>query len=207
MKIAVFGGSISSQPNSERAKDFWRKELNAEVITYGVGGMGFSKLTGEDNIQAQVEKAISEEQYDIYVFWASNNDIYQRHPIGFYKDYTEFDNFDESKLNSQAGGMNYCFKRVFETNPKAKIIFFTTLKSIANGEYSYDPFFKGGAYEYVKGQIDVCNYWGIPCLNQFLNVPINQYNKNIYLNEDLVHMTEEGYAFMGNIQAKFIKNK
>ena len=206
MKIAVFGGSVSSVPESEVAKDIWREELNAAVITYGVGGMGFSKNTGEDNIQAQVERAIEKEPYDVYVFWASNNDIFQGHPIGDYKDYTETDNYDKEKLITQCGGINYCFKRVFETNSRANVIFFTTFKSNYDGERSFDPFYLGGVYEYLKAQIKCCNYWGVPCLDQFINIPFNDYNMSLYFMEDKVHLTKEGYAFVGNIQAQFIKN-
>lgn len=206
MKIAVFGGSFSCVPESMCAKEIWKKELCATVTDYGVGGMGFSPRTGEDNIQVQVDRAVKTEKYDVYVLWASNNDIFQRHPIGSYTDYTPLDGFDEEKRISQCGGINYCIKTIFENNPFAKIIFFTTLSSEYDPPFSDNPFSEKGAYDYVKGQIACCEYWGVPCLNMFLNVPINCYTKSVYVLEDGVHLSEDAYRYMGNIQAKFIGN-
>lgn len=206
LKIAVFGGSFSSVPESECAKDIWRRELNAEVVTYGVGGMGFSLDTGEDNIQAQVDKALKTDKYDIYVLWASNNDIFKNCRIGNYNEYSPIDNYDEEKRHNQNGGISYCIKRIFETDPYAKIIFFTTLRSECWGTFSCDPHIGGGAYDYVKGQIRTCEYWGVPCFNMFKNIPINTYTKSVYVKEDTVHLTEACYKYMGSLQAKFIAN-
>ena len=41
-RIAVFGGSLSVNKESDAAKQMWADLLNAEVTTYGVGGAGFS---------------------------------------------------------------------------------------------------------------------------------------------------------------------
>ena len=206
-RIAVFGGSFSSVPESECAKDIWRKHLNCDITTYGIGGMGFSnKQTPEDNIQVQVDRAIADGGYDIYILWASNNDVFNLHPVGTYRDYTSLDDFNKDKLVTQCGGINYCIKTIFEFNPLSKIMFFTTMSSDCAGDYSNNPFCKGGAYEYVKGQIDCCKYWGVPCLNQFELLPINAYTKKAFVLEDGVHLSEACYTYMGNLQARFIAN-
>ena len=44
--IAVFGGSLSVNKESDAAKQLWANLLNAEVTTYGVGGAGFSSRQG-----------------------------------------------------------------------------------------------------------------------------------------------------------------
>ena len=68
--IAVFGGSLSVNKESDAAKQLWANLLNAEVTTYGVGGAGFSSQQGY-TLQQQVEDA---GVYDVYVLWASTND-------------------------------------------------------------------------------------------------------------------------------------
>ena len=45
-RIAVFGGSLSVHKESDAAKQIWADLLNAEVVTYGVGGAGFSREPG-----------------------------------------------------------------------------------------------------------------------------------------------------------------
>jgi len=42
-RIAVFGGSLSVNDESDAAKQIWADLLGAEVVTYGVGGAGFSR--------------------------------------------------------------------------------------------------------------------------------------------------------------------
>ena len=41
-RIAVFGGSLSVNCESDVAKQLWADLLDAEVVCYGVGGCGFS---------------------------------------------------------------------------------------------------------------------------------------------------------------------
>lgn len=70
-RIAVFGGSLSVNRESDVAKQLWADLLGAEVVTYGVGGAGFSLQQGY-SIQRQVDTA---GVFDVYVLWASTNDF------------------------------------------------------------------------------------------------------------------------------------
>ena len=45
-RIAVFGGSLSVHKESDAAKQIWADLMNAEVVTYGVGGAGFAREQG-----------------------------------------------------------------------------------------------------------------------------------------------------------------
>ena len=133
--VAVFGGSVSVIPESDSAKILWKKHLGMTVTNYGVPGAGFSSLQGK-SLQAQVNEA---GVFDIYILWASTNDYTNKREVGSYTDYTEFDGFDEGKLTTQAGGINYCIKRIYEINPEAIIYFFTSSKAF-NDRGGYDPF-------------------------------------------------------------------
>ncbi|WP_242693454.1 SGNH/GDSL hydrolase family protein [Sabulibacter ruber] len=196
--VAVFGGSVSVIPESDSAKSMWRKSLGMRITNYGVPGAGFSSLQGK-SVQKQVDEA---GVFDIYILWASTNDYTNHRDIGSYTDYTEFDGYDQSKLTTQAGGINYCIKRIYEKNPRAIIYFFTSSKAF-NGRGGYDPFHEQGMGRYVEMQKKICSLHGIPVLDQFSLGGYNVYNKQLYYS-DAIHMNALGYKKLGELQVSFL---
>jgi lysophospholipase L1-like esterase len=196
--VAVFGGSVSVIPESESAKYMWKEYLGMTLTDYGVPGAGFSSLQGK-SLQKQVDEA---GVFDIYILWASTNDYTNKRAVGTYMDYTEFDGFNIEKLTTQAGGMNYCIKKIYELNPNASIYFFTSSKAF-NDRGGYDPLYKTGMNEYVEMQKEVCELHGIPVLDQYLLGGFNVYNKDIYYN-DPIHMNALGYKKLGELQVSFL---
>lgn len=196
--VAVFGGSVSVIPDSDNAKMMWKKYLGMTITNYGVSGAGFSSLQGK-SLQQQVDEAGI---FDIYILWASTNDYTNHRDVGSYTDYTEFDGFDKEKLISQAGGINYCIKKIYELNPKAIIYFFTSSKAF-NDIGGYDPFYAGGMNQYVEMQKKVCELHGIPVLDQFFLGGYNIYNKELYY-RDAIHMNALGYKKLGELQVSFL---
>lgn len=206
-RIAVFGGSLSVNPESDAAKQMWADLLNAEVVTYGVGGAGFSREQG-CTLQRQVDTA---GVYDVYVLWASTNDYTNSRECGTWQDYTVFDGYDESKRSTQCGGINYCIKTLLEKNPKAEIYFFTSLRffgqDAGNNPFSEQPNKTGKTFsQYIEGQKACCAYYGVPVLDQFSLQGINRFNAERYYQKDLLHMNEEGYRKIGPVQAAFLAN-
>jgi len=204
-RIAVFGGSLSVNPESDAAKQLWANLLNAEVTTYGVGGAGFSSEQGY-TLQKQVEEA---GVYDVYVLWASTNDYVNSQPCGTWKDYTAYDNYDESKLVTQCGGINYCIKTLLEKNPQAEIYFFTSLRffgaDAGHNPFSTEPNRTGKTFaDYIDGQKACCAYYGIPVLDQFNLQGINEFNVEQFYMKDKLHMNEEGYRRIAPAQAAFL---
>lgn len=196
--VAVFGGSVSVIPPSEVAKDLWKERLGMSVTNYGVGGAGFSSLQGK-SLQQQVDEA---GVFDIYILWASTNDYTNNRAIGSYTDYTEFDDFDEEKLVTQAGGINYCIQKIYELNPNATIYFFTSSKAF-NNRGGYDPFEENGMVKYVEIQKQICELHGIPYLDQFTLGGYNLYNQDQFY-RDPIHMNEAGYEKLGALQVAFL---
>lgn len=196
--VAVFGGSVSVIPVSDSAKNLWRKYLGMRVADFGVSGAGFSSLQGK-SLQQQVDEA---GVFDIYVLWASTNDYTNHRDIGNYTDYTEFDGYDKKKLTTQAGGINYCIKKIYEINPHAAIYFFTSGKAFVN-RGGYDPFYVHGMSEYVDMQKKVCELHGIPFLDQFFLGGYNIYNQSLYYH-DPIHMNGLGYKKLGELQVSFL---
>ena len=206
-RIAVFGGSLSVNPESDAAKQMWSDLLGAEVVTYGVGGAGFSSEQG-CTLQWQVDTA---EVFDVYVLWASTNDYTNSRECGTWKDYTVYDNYDESKLTTQCGGINYCIKTLLEKNPEAEIYFFTSLRffgqDAGHNPFSAEPNKTGKTFaDYIQAQKDCCAYYGIPVLDQFNLQGINEFNMSLYYKGDKLHMNEAGYRKIGPVQAAFLAN-
>lgn len=98
--------------------------------------------------------------------------------MGSYTGYSEFDGFDENKLIMQAGGINYCIKKIYELNPKAQIYFFTSSKAY-NDRGAYDPFAENGMQAHVAMQKQICELH-IPYLDQFTLGGYSVYNKDLY---------------------------
>lgn len=196
--VAVFGGSVSVIPPSESAKDMWKEKLGMEVTNYGVPGAGFSSLQGK-SMQQQVDEA---GVFDIYILWASTNDFMNQRENGSYTDYTEFDDYDSKKLETQAGGINYCIKKIYEINPNATIYFFTSSKAFID-RGGHDPQDLNGMVNYVEVQKQICELHGIPYLDQFTLGGYNTYNQSLYY-LDPIHMNEEGYKKLGALQVAFL---
>ena len=196
--VAVFGGSVSVIPASDYAKDMWKESLGMTITNYGVGGAGFSSLQGK-SLQQQVDEA---GVFDIYILWASTNDFTNKRENGSYTDYTEFDGYDIEKLETQAGGINYCIKKIYELNPDATIYFFTSSKAFHN-RGGYDPFDSNGMVSYVDIQKKICELHGIPYLDQFALGGYNVHNQSLYY-RDPIHMNPEGYKKLGALQVAFL---
>ena len=159
---------------------------------------GQNSLQGK-SLQQQVDEA---GVFDIYVLWASTNDYTNKREIGEYTDYTEFDGFNEQKLTTQAGGINYCNKKIYEKNPDAIIYFFTSSKAFIN-RASYDPFVENGMVQYVDMQKKICTLHGIPVLDQFEVAGFNTYNQSKFY-RDPIHMNYLGYQKLGELQVSFL---
>lgn len=196
--VAVFGGSVSVIPPSESAKATWKERLGMEITNYGVPGAGFSSLQGK-SMQQQVDEA---GVFDIYILWASTNDYTGNRENGEYTDFTEFDGFDSDRLHTQAGGINYCIKKIYELNPNATIYFFTSSKAFMD-RGGYDPLDPNGMVSYVNMQKQICELHGIPYLDQFTLAGYNTYNQSLYY-RDPIHMNEEGYKKLGALQVAFL---
>lgn len=204
-RIAVFGGSLSVNNESDAAKQQWANQLGAEVITYGVGGAGFSIEQG-CSLQKQVDEA---GVFDIYILWASTNDYVNSRPCGSPLDYTALDNYDESKLNTQCGGINYCIKKLREKNPQAKIYFFTSLRffgqDAGHNPFSTAPNLTGQTFaQYVDAQKACCAYHGVPVLDQFSLQDVDEHNFEIFYQRDKLHMNEDGYKRIAPLQVSFL---
>ena len=196
--VAVFGGSVSVIPVSDSAKNMWKQYLGMSITNYGVSGAGFSSLQGK-SLQQQVDEA---DVFDIYILWASTNDYTNHREVGNYTDYTEHDGYDKKKLTTQAGGINYCIKKIYEINPQAVIYFFTSSKAF-HERGGYDPFHAPGMIRYVEMQKKICALHGIPVLDQFSFGGFNLYNKHLYYH-DPIHMNASGYKKVGKLQVSFL---
>ena len=202
--VAVFGGSLSVNKESRAAKLMWREYLNMTVTDYGQGGHGFSSLQG--SVIDQVRKT---KKHDIYILWASTNDFTNNQEPGTPDDYTEADNFDESKLVTQCGGMNFCIRHLRSLNPEANIYVFGALP-FWHHSGCYDPQSKEvngtghNFHHYVDLQRQVAERQGVAYFDQFCLPILGIGTKKLFYLGDNLHMSYNGYANVGLYQLYFL---
>lgn len=202
--VAVFGGSLSVNKESQAAKIMWREYLNMHVTDYGHGGYGFSSLQG--SVIDQVKRA---KKHDIYILWASTNDYTNNREPGTPQDYTETDGFDAAKLVTQCGGLNFCIQKLRATNPDATIYVFGSLPFWWNsGGYdvaSTETNQTGHNFAYyIDLQRQVAELQGVQFFDQFRLPVLTPESKNKYYLGDNLHMNCNGYANVGLYQLYFL---
>ena len=211
--IALFGGSFSVTEASNVATDYWAEQLNAEITKYGVGGAGFSNRSQWDgqHIQWQIDQACAPEApvYDTYILWASTNDFNQCNTLsGDAWDYTEYDGFDASKLETQCGGINYAIKRIREKAPKARILFMTSTKCFSSPGSGTNINYQGpenGMNLFVSKQMLCCRAAGVPFLDLFTIPAFNEDNFEGFTESDHLHLNAKGYEAIRDLQVRFIR--
>lgn len=223
-RVQVFGGSQSIRPETETAKALWKECLNLTVQSCGRGGAGYALDTtkwvnlssdnglefhaGYNNVQSQV-RYYAKADYDIYILWCSSNDYTLSLPIGDPEDYTEKDGYDESKLYTQCGGLNYCIKYLRELNPNATIYIFGSLKFFAseagyNEKTTHTNYIGEKYYDYIQAQKKVAELQSIEFFDQY-HIDINrQESQSIFYIQDKYHLSNEGYEAIAPFQIKFL---
>ena len=202
--VGVFGGSLSSNPESVVAKAYWHKYLGMEIKTYGMQGHGFSSLQG--SIQDQIKYA---RKHDIYILWCSTNDYTTNREIGSTDDYTSKDKFNKRKLTTQCGGMNYCISKLRQLNPNCTIYIFGSLKFFSSPEgndIDSDITNKIGLsfHQYIEAQKKISESRGVKFFNQWDIPVLTKENSESFYKDDKVHMTYEGYANIAPYQLFFL---
>lgn len=211
--IALFGGSFTVTGASAVATDYWEEQLGATVTRYGAGGAGFSNRTQSEgkHIQWQIDQACAPEApvYDTYVLWASTNDFSQANTLsGDPWDYTAFDGYDASKLETQCGGINYAIKRIREKAPDARILFMTSTKCLNTPGSGTDINYRGpenGMNLFVDKQMLCCRAAGIPYLDQFTTPPFDDNNAGQFTESDHLHLNAAGYEALRDLQVRFLR--
>lgn len=198
-KITFFGGSVCKLSQIYGAIDKMAEESGALIKVAAVGSAGFAAGTTitdgvptfkVNSIPDQVNKATTttSEKQDIYVLWASTNDLWENEN-GDVQNYTINDSYDVSKLVTQAGGINYCVKKIQEFAPEASIIVFGALKAFFDGsEGSEINQYGHKTFEKLEGQVslqkEIASRHSLPFFSLWDNSGINRYNRTLYFSHD-----------------------
>ena len=216
IKVAIFGGSVAQYFNDKGVQ----KELESSMPSYtftnfAKAGDGLCKQTTYENGVAKLggiplkvkEVCDNNKLFDVYIIWCSTNDIWGC-PIGQSSDYTDEDGFDEQKLLTQCGGLNYIIKTIQSQSPNARILIFASLKYFGSqygysktGETRYNP--PRRMYDYVEKQIDCAQRFSLPVLNLWADSGINEYNYKV-LCPDGIHPSKDAYRLLCPMFKSFI---
>lgn len=206
--IAIFGGSFSRIEASNICKEYWKQNLDITWVDYGINGAGFSNLAQDPSIQYETDQCRAQNTiYDIYLLWCSSNDFVKvGDNIGSATDYTEADGFDPAKLDTQFGGMNYCYKCILEMNPDAQILLFTSLPVFSMGASGYETNYTYGIglQQYVDAQIEWAQSHNVHYLDLFRLSRFNCSNYLQFYQHDALHLNDEGYEHLNEITSLFI---
>lgn len=198
--MVTFGGSVCEM--ADICRTYWMQKLNLKIKNYAISGAGFATPT--KTIMEQVNEACEEGIFDIYLFWCSTNDL--PYKVGNINDYYEWSPSIIESSATQSGGINWCIKKIYSFNPKAKIIFFTSLRQFGGRGYStFATDNNTWLFQLVDAQRKCCELYGVPYLDQFYTCPFNIYNYTTYY-IDATHPNEIGYQLIMRKQALFIAN-
>ena len=215
-KVAIFGGSVAQYFNDKGVQKELESSMPGYTFTnFAKAGDGLCRQTIYENgsvklggIPLKVKEVCgSSEYFDVYVIWCSTNDIWGC-PIGQSNDYTNEDGFNEQKLLTQCGGLNYVIKTIQSHSPNARILIFASLKYFGSsygysktGETQYNA--PRRMWNYVEKQIDCANRFSLPILNLWTDSGINEYNYKT-LCPDGIHPSKEAYRLLCPMFKSFI---
>ena len=139
--------------------------------------------------------------YDVALFAFGTNDYGNDQPLGQLGDiYPEQKTF--------YGTVEYCVKKIYQSNPHIVLILSTPLLRVDNGDPStqYALKFKNGAgftlSQYIEAEIEICKKYNIPYIDNRIS-PFNVLSAPSLL-VDKLHPTEEGYHILGSYLASKI---
>lgn len=228
-KIRIFGGSVAwAMDNSYDVGNLFRL-AGATLLDSAQSGAGFANnisivdgevVYNDVNIQQQVDVATAPGQtkYDIYILWASTNDLNTYSvQVGDPEDYTIVDNFDISKRLTQDGAINYCIKQLCTFAPEAKVVIIGSLKRFEDGGgwSEFGAGLNGRLKSLVDGQQLCAERSSLPFFSLWENSGFNEYNNNTYFfktsaqypsgHNDGTHPNETGYVVIANKILNFLK--
>lgn len=203
--VAYLGASLVNLPECSMARFIVEKGLGCSITHYGHGGYGYA---AKNNLQGYARNM---GKHDVYIIWGTTNDYSLDVPIGSPTDYTEADGFDESKLNTACGGMNYAIAQARRINPDALILGYTTVKMFngvrLDGSMRSSTYTNGAGYhfyDYVDAQLACFERANIPCLNVWDWEFFNHSNWTDFYMKDGTHMQKSGYFFLALEHLKFL---
>lgn len=226
-RIAVCGDSVAADPGADIGKERLRNALGCVVHTYAVPGAGFSynatptwvtpnRVSGVMQVEELVKAATP--AYDIYLLSGTLNDpVTHNKAIGSithcrpYLKVGGLPDFSDPNLDTMLGALNFCIQRIYEKNPKAKIVLSTMGKIFLTSPTSGFDLDAGynmndtstnthGStyYDYVKALRLLGESWGIPVVDIYAKAGINEFNKAATMS-DAYHPTYRGHEGMWNL--------
>ena len=130
---------------------------------------------------------------DLITIMGGINDCNSNIPIG------DINNKDRT---TYIGAYQEIIEGLLTRNPNVRIMLFTPTPYWKN---TAGRPFADKMIDYVNATKDVANYYGLPCLDLYNSIGINEFTKNEFMT-DMIHYNSKGYKRMGNLISSFIES-
>jgi lysophospholipase L1-like esterase len=178
------------------------------VNSYGVSGSCISEKVGLDNTRAMsVRYSAMTNTTDIVTVWGGVND-YGNGSWGSQGGIPLGTNADTTTATFY-GALRVLIEGLLTKYPTKKIAFITPIQmnqanalTYKNGQNANTAGFK--LEQYVNVIKEMCEKYGIPCLDLYHSSGLNEYNM-VQFTDDGLHPNTDGFTFMSHRIAKFIE--
>lgn len=130
---------------------------------------------------------------DLITIMGGINDCNSNIPIG------DINNKDRT---TYIGAYQEIIEGLLTRNPNVRIMLFTPTPYWKN---TAGRPFADKMIDYVNATKDVANYYGLPYLDLYNSMGINEFTKNEFMT-DMIHYNSKGYKRMGNLISSFIES-
>ncbi len=192
--VAVFGGSLASNSESDIVKEMWAEAMNlSSVTTYGTGGLGYA--TDGRSVQDFIPLL---EPHDVYILWCSPNDYLTGVPVA-----------------SQSVGLRRVISAARTINPNALVVGLASLPFFGEDAQREDGYLSNPTSDngqgitfaaYVQAQLDVFAQEDVPCLNQWSMGLFSTRNWSTFYFPDGYHLRPAGYFLLGREHLRFFSS-
>lgn len=199
IKWGAIGDSLTDHTNADFKNylDYIAEQTGVEAVNYGVSGSGYKAKSGESKAFYQRALNIASD-LDVVTIFGSGNDAGE----------AELGEYTDTGTTTLAGCINTTIENLLSVNPLVRIGLITPTPW---GSYDPKNTSSSGTWmrQYSELIVKICDYWGIPCLNLYLESNLRPWDATqaaeLYLGDgDTTHPNAEGHKRIASMIKAFL---
>ena len=199
IKWGAIGDSLTDHTNADFKNylDYIAEQTGVEAVNYGVSGSGYKAKSGESKAFYQRALNIASD-LDVVTIFGSGNDAGE----------AELGEYTDTGTTTLAGCINTTIENLLSVNPLVRIGLITPTPW---GSYNPKNTSSSGTWmrQYSELIVKICDYWGIPCLNLYLESNLRPWDATqaaeLYLGDgDTTHPNAEGHKRIASMIKAFL---